>query len=415
MRVVPLARRPHLPVLAIGLAVGVLVLAATACDDDTSRPTSGSLSGSPSGSRPGTDPTDVTGDTTSDEWPALLVRLVADAEQYRWITTGDDLIEVWVCHVPDDTEAGIYAGLPLRLPLTAKEVTDIVRSSVPQYFETISHGLYRPVFRVGGEVTMDAADQPRDCIAEAVEQAGVDAQGLFLVADAEHGSTQPGGFGDVGRECVFDTCAVSVTARAAYIGASDFHPDWGDVKPMDLVQHEIGHLLGWGHNAVDGSTYLSALDVMSNSAAPRDVDPDRRDGPDTIALNRLFAGWLPDGAVWVAPAAGGSIVLAPSTGESGTRLAVVSVSATELLTVELLTADGYNDHLPADGIAVHRVVVDDIDDDSPQVDPAIGEIPFDQLLQPDAEVTVDGWRIAVVRVQGSGTGSRWTVLVTPAG
>lgn len=413
MSVVPLARRLQLSVLVIGLAVGAAVWAATAFDDDPPA--------SPAGSQPGTDRTDPsdrtdpTGDTASGEWPALLVRLVADAEQYRWITTGDDLIEVWVCHVPDDTEAGIYAGLPLRLPLTAKEVTDIIRSSVPQYFETISHGLYRPVFRVGGEVTMEAADQPRDCIAEAVEQAGTDAQGLFLVADAEHGSTQPGGFGDVGRECVFETCAVSDTARAAYIGASDFHPDWGDVKPMDLVQHEMGHLLGWGHNAVDGSTYLSALDVMSNSAAPRDVDPDRRDGPDTIALNRLFAGWLPDAAVWVAPATGGSIVLAPSTGESGTRLAVVAVSATELLTIELLTADGYNTHLPAGGIAVHRVVVDDIDDDDPQVDPAFGEVPFDQLLQPDAEVTVDGWRVAVVRVDGAGTDTRWTVLVTPTG
>ncbi len=144
MRAVPLARRLPLLLVAIGLAaVLAIVLATVAGDDDA--PTAQTVAGT----------VPVTGDTPSAEWPALLVRLVADAEQYRWITTGDDLIEVWVCHVPDDTEAGIYAGLPLRLPLTAKEVTDIIRSSVPQYFQTISHGLYRPLFRVGGEVTMD--------------------------------------------------------------------------------------------------------------------------------------------------------------------------------------------------------------------------------------------------------------------
>lgn len=320
------------------------------------------------------------------------------------MTQGDDVLEVWVCHVPDDTQAAIYGGLPLRLPLTAKEVTDVLRSSVPNYFETISHHQYRPVFEVGGEIDMAATDEPGDCIAAAQAQARPDAKGLFVVADAEHGGTEPGGFGDIGAACAQTSCPVADTGRAAYIGASDFHPDWGDRKPMDLAEHEIGHLLGWGHSGVVGRDYLSALDVMSNSAAPRDTDPDRRDAPDTIALNRLLAGWLPTSDVWVASAGGGSVTLSPSTGEGGTRVAVLPVSESAFLTVELLTATGFDAHLPTDGIAVHLVEV--ASGRAQTVSPLTGEAPFTDLLQVGQSLDAEGWRIEVV-----GDGAAWTVRV----
>ena len=352
----------------------------------------------------------VSGPSASAALPAPFTDLVDTAERWRWITTGDDLIDVWVCHVPLDTEATIYRGMTLRLPLTPKNVTDMVRQSVPQYYETISHGQYRPVFRPGGEVQMGSEDGPNDCIAEATERAAADAQGLLLVADAEHGSSDPGGFGLVGSDCTVDFCAVAATGRALYVGASDFHPDWGDLKPMDLVEHELGHLLGWGHSSVDGSTYLSALDVMSNSAAPRDVDPDRRDASDTLALNRVFAGWLPEGDVWAAPTGGGTVVLARSTGPSGTRLAVLPVDGNVFVTVELLVAEGYNDHLPADGVAVHRVAVSDGRPDD--VVALVGEPPYDELLQPGAKFDVEGWRIEVARVAGAGQALQWTVRIT---
>lgn len=340
----------------------------------------------------------------SAELPSPLTEVLATADGWRWFTQGDDVLQVWVCHVPDDTQAAIYGGLPLRLPLTAKEVTDILRSSVPSYFETISHHQYRPVFEVGGEIDMSATDEPGDCIAAAQEQADPAAKGLFVVADAEHGETEPGGFGDIGRTCAQTSCPVSDTGRAAYIGASDFHPDWGDRKPMDLVEHEIGHLLGWGHSGVVGRDYLSALDVMSNSAAPRDTDPDRRDAPDTIALNRLLAGWLPVSAVWVAPDDGGSVTLAPSTGENGTRVAVLPVSDTLFLTVELLTASGFDAHLPTGGIAVHLVEVGN--GRVQTASPLTGDAPFTDLLQVGQSLDIEGWHIEVV-----GDGAAWTVRV----
>lgn len=338
--------------------------------------------------------------------PSALADLMATAEAWHWFSNGDDLIEVWVCHVPVDSTDPIYGGMTLRLDLTPKGVADVIRSRVPQYYEAISHHLYRPVFRVGGEVTMTRDESPRDCLDTAIAGAGADAQGVFAVADAEHGVNSPGGFGNAGDPCATPPCPVAQTRRAAYVGASDFHPDWGDQEPMDLVEHELGHMLGWAHSGVETrGDYASALDVMSNSAAPRDTDPDRRDAPDTLALNRLLAGWLPAADVWPAPGRGGTVTLSPSTGEAGTRLAVVALADNQFLTIELLTADGYDAHLPASGIAVHRVQVMDghVDDAAPLV----GETPFVDLLQVGDTFDTDGWRITVT--------AGWTVTIAPAG
>ena len=165
-------------------------------------------------------------------------------------------------------------------------------------------------------------------------------------------------------------------------------------------------MLGWAHTGVaGGGAYLSALDVMSNSASPRDTDPEARDAPGTLALNRLLAGWLPVADVWPAPAGGGSVTLASSTGNTGTRLAVVGLTGNEFLMIELLTADGYNAHLPADGIAVHRVTVAGGEVD--EADPLVGETPFADLLAVGESFDTDGWRITVA--------DGWVVTISPIG
>ena len=345
--------------------------------------------------------------------PAPLSDVLAHAAAWRWFTTGDDRIEVWVCHVPLDSTAAIYAGMQLRQPLTPKGVAAVMTRQVTPYFDELSHGQYHPVFVAGGEVDMASSDEPQACVDEAVAGAATDTNAVFAVADAEHGDTQPGGFGSVGEQCDTPPCAVGVTGRAAYIGASDFHPDWGDLKPMDLAEHEVGHTLGWMHSGVETTgQYLSALDVMSNSAAPRDVDPDRRTAPDTLALNRLLAGWLQIESVWAAPAGGGTVTLAPSMSQASTRLAVVAIDATHFLTVELLTADGFDAHLPGDGIAVHRVEVrDGIVQDAV---PLVGKAPFDVLLQPGASLDADGWRITVLTGSGEGPAAEWSVSIVPS-
>ncbi|MCE9621926.1 MAG: hypothetical protein K8R99_06250 [Actinomycetia bacterium] len=324
--------------------------------------------------------------------------LTALRDAGAWRAEGADEIEVWICHVPADSTAPIYNGLPLRLPLTAAGIADILNARVTPYFDALSHGLYQPQFRAGGEATLAADQEPQLCVDQAIVGADDTTDAVLVVADAEHRPEFPGGFGNPGVPCPAEPpCPVLDSRRSAYVGASDFHPDWGDQPPMDLVEHELGHAVGWTHSGfVDGadSPYQSAIDLMSNSAAPRETDASRRDGPDTLAINRFLAGWLTVADVWVAPLAGGSVALQPSTGTTGTRLAIAPLANGSYLTVESLTADGFNSHLPAGGIAVHRVVMT-AEGAVQVIVPLVGEAPFTDLLQPDEFVESDGWRIAV--------------------
>ena len=327
--------------------------------------------------------------------PPAIEAVVDAGSRTKWMTTGTDPWEVFICHVPADAESPVYAGLPERLPLTPDGISAVLNGDVARYFATLSKGDYRPTFSPAGSVTIAADDEPQACVDAALAEASDRAQGVLVVADAEHNAGQPGGFGNPGGACAAPPCSASATRRSAYVGAADFSTEWGDRPPMDLVEHEIGHALGWPHSGYDAALaepHLSALDVMSNSAAPRAVDPKRRDAPGTLAINRLAAGWLPTSAVGVIPPAGGAVELAPSTGRSGTRLAVIELDAHRFITIELLIAEGFDDHLPTSGVAVHLIEGNDA---TRTQTPLVGRPPYDDLLTPGETLTSHGWSIVV--------------------
>lgn len=356
--------------------------------------------------------------------PPVLRTLLDTAATAQWRATGADVIEVWTCRVPTDTTAAIYGGLPLRYPLQPAALVETFTTHVTPYFDALSHGNYHPVFVAGGEVMMSASEEPQQCLDTALTASSPTARAVLAIADAEHAPGEPGGFGTPGGPCEATNCAASITRRSAYVAGNDFNPDLAASPPMDLVEHELGHLLGWTHSGLgpDGE-YLSGLDVMSNSAAPRDVDPTRTDGPDTLGIDRLLAGWLTVDALWVAPSKGGSVHLAPSTADPAVaagaaaefrRLAIVPIDDSTFLTVELLVPVGVDAHLPAAGIAVHRVVVRDGAIES--IVPLVGDAPFTTLLGASGSLAVDGWRITAEppsTESAAPDGVQWKVSIVP--
>lgn len=337
-----------------------------------------------------------------------VIRTILDGRD----APSSDMFEVWVCSVPLETTDPLYASPSERVYMTAESVVERIADGVATYWAAISHNAYRPTFVAGGIVAISAADNHQRCIDDALAGSRPDAAAVLVVADAQHAADQPGGRSSPGSwlTCT-DVCNAAATGRFVYVGANDFHPALPQPMPLDLIEHEVGHSLGLPHSGDDvgavGNKSVGPYDVMADSAAPRAIDPVRRDAPDTLAIDRLDLGWLPWNDVHVARLSGEQPVdhdvLWPSTGTTGTRMVIVELDDHRVLTAELLPDAGYDDHLARAGVVVHLV------NDSPEQCGATTRCTDLQrvqqivttadgghgLLQAGETVTVDGTTISV--------------------
>ncbi len=316
-----------------------------------------------------------------------------------------DVVEVWVCRVPATTTSPIYGDLPLRQLLEPADIVSKIGDRIADYWHIVSGGAYRVSFATGGVVELADDEDDADCLAHAFDRSAPRATVVLAIADAEHAEGHAGGRGAQGNSPNCGGCAAATTRRGVSIGASDFHPDWGPVPLLDLIEHELGHTLGLPHSG-DGSqtasSYTSDLDVMSNSAAPRASDPTRRDAPSTLAINLFDLGWLPpDDVVVLDPSntgGGTEIEIVPATSGDGIRLTVLAVDDHRMLTVELRSATGLDSTLPESGVAVH-LVDDSVGTGIERTQVPIGSSPpHTDLLGVGDSLVADGWSIEVLEV-----------------
>jgi len=295
-----------------------------------------------------------------------LIKIGIIADSYGEMTLGVDPWEVVVCHIPIFTSDEIFEPSLERMSLSSSEIVKRL-SPVVSYFKRHSYGRYQPLFSAGQDVTISDTETSDDCAERALDQSGPEVRGVMVVADAEHGADEFGGWGTPGIGCN-KSCSASDTRRSVYVGAGDFMDYWNGDSPLDLVEHEIGHALDWPHSTTSMSNsgqelYDSALDVMSDSSAPRMVFSTKRHGPGTLAINLYAARWFNDEHLQILDTSRRVNtkvqLLATDTDLSimGKRFVVITDGANSFLTIELIAGRGDNAHLKLDALVIHRITV----------------------------------------------------------
>lgn len=257
---------------------------------------------------------------------------------------GVDVWEVVLCRIPEDHDENLYDMSGVRLADAAQRITASLKG-VSEFFERWSNGRYSLEFDASIFEATPHFGGSNECVEEALEHGSADADGVLVIADAQHRDDRGGGWGRAGFHCS-TTCAPSESRRAVYLGAADFVSD--AMIPLDLVEHELGHALGWPHSRRH-SEYDSPFDVMSDSAAPRRQDASRLHAPGVLAINRYLAGWLEQEPMVLD-------ARKPATMEiDEEKFALVVVSPTAAITVEVIAAFEDNAHLDRSGVVVHLI------------------------------------------------------------
>jgi hypothetical protein len=356
--------------------------------------------------------------------------LVRYAAEHRAI--GIDRIAVLPCKIDG------YPGADI--PPSATEMADWANANVTPWFDAVSRGRYHPVFEPHpagvyvisgpnvhpdycGPFSLSAFDRflcdRGELSAEICSRAESPRTGAPFTNLVMY--TTGSGYASNGGTGLFDpTDDVTVldlspdeSGRGATLQAEIYNPA--------LWIHEIGHTLHWPHSYISNpgqsrDEYDNPLDVMSDTyVAPVDGPPQN-----TLAFNRLAAGWVDDAQVAVHRSGQANYTLDSSTGKGVQLVALPSPTHPwRLMTIEARPTTGYDSDLAKAGVAIH--VIDQTGGGTPCdvlcfTDDIYGKVStsrrqaqargvsnsYDHVLDVGDTATIGGATVSVLATQGDG-------------
>jgi hypothetical protein len=232
-----------------------------------------------------------------DAYDADPLGLVAYLPFTSLFTDGEETWDVWICRPAGEALLG--------LDLT--EVVSTLNATTADYFETISEGRYRPVFRGRGS-SSDAGCGIGQTHSGTTPRMYVN--DFTVLADSRNEAVGQGAPGTISwspdamvyeglqRRAEIDGAAI------AEVAAYEFSP------AASIAAHEIGHTIHWAHSgAVDD--YDNELDLMSLGWSG------------THGFNLYSAGWIEPTQVSLHVGGDRSYTLGP-VGYTGTRMVVLT-------------------------------------------------------------------------------------------
>ncbi|MDE0130633.1 MAG: hypothetical protein OXQ32_00005, partial [bacterium] len=262
------------------------------------------------------------------------LELIAGYDITTHYSLGDDLWEVWVCESPDGD-----------LDLSASEIVKVFQSELVPYFNWLSDGRYRPVFRAGSPGSVTASGF-RQCLDEVAGHVQTGVEGVVTIVNQETGFARgdPGGTfarstGGGPWEIVQEATLFPESGRSVNAGGEMVSPPL-----ISIIAHELGHALWFPHSyRFDPGEYDNPMDILSDA----ETAPGLQVG--TIAINRYAAGWIDRDDVAVYSGEGRSrYVLAPP-GDTGTQMLVLRGEG-GYVTLGARVKKGYDAGLPIEGV-----------------------------------------------------------------
>ena len=256
----------------------------------------------------------------------------------------DDHWEVWVCDSPGGD-----------LDISAAGLVEVMESELVPYFNWLSGGRYRPVFKAGDPGVVDAAGfgQCLDAIGDRVE---ADTEGVVTIADQEttFARGDPGRWWRIRSEdssrlelagTLFPANGRSVNAGGNFFSVPSDQAEGATPPEISIIAHELGHTLWFPHSyRIDPGEYDNPMDIMSDAEAA----PGLQVG--TIAINRYAAGWIDQDEVEVYPGEGKVRYALAPPGDDGTQMLVLRSGEGGFMTLGARVRKGYDTGLPKEGV-----------------------------------------------------------------